>query len=362
MKHFSIKAVLTVCALGITVHGFAGNKDRSGQAGATELLVNPWGQSTGLFGQNTACVKGIEAMKCNIAGLAFVDKTEFGLSYTDYIKGSGVTVTNFAFAQKVGEAGVIGFNLMSMGFGDVDVTDYNHPEGGVGTFKPEFYNLSLGYAKKFSNNICAGAAVTIVQEGLTNISATGACFEAGVQYVTGKRDNFHFGITLRNVGTNMRFSGDGFATSFENVDNTNASYGLNRDTRAEKFEMPTYLSFGASYDLYLDDIEYHEAAHPNHRLTPLFNFTSNSFNNDYIGGGLEYAFKETIMLRGSYRYEANINDAALSTTLYTGFSFGATAQKAIGEKGPRLAVDYSFRPTQKPANGVHTFTLRFMRR
>jgi len=201
-----------------------------------------------------------------------------------------------------------------------------------------------------------------VQEQINNIHATGACFEAGIQYITGKRDNFHFGITLRNVGTNMRFSGDGFSGSFDNTNNTNASYTINRYTPAEKFEMPTYLNFGVSYDFYFDEgrMSGDSGAVPKHKLTVMGNFTSNSFNNDYLGGGLEYSFHNMFMIRGAYRYEKNIGDAALATTFYTGYSFGGTVKVPVSSKGQKMAIDYSYRPTQRPANGVHTVSLRFM--
>ena len=67
------------------------------------------------------------------------------------------------------------------------------------------------------------------------------------------------------------------------------------------------------------------------------------------------------MLRAAYRYENSITDADNSTTFYTGLAAGATVQYQIGDDGPKLALDYAFRPTRQPANGVHTISLRFMR-
>ena len=55
---------------------FAGNKDRSGQAGASELLINPWARSSGWGNVSTANVQGLEAMFINVAGLAFANRTE----------------------------------------------------------------------------------------------------------------------------------------------------------------------------------------------------------------------------------------------------------------------------------------------
>lgn len=361
MKNFSTKAALACCLLGMSLQAFAGNKDRTGQAGATEMLINPWAQSTGVFGLNTSYVSGVEAMKNNIAGLAEVDKTDIGVSHGVYLTGSQVGINDLGIAQKLGNAGVVGLNIMSMSFGDITMTDYNNPEG-YGTFHPQFLNIELGFAKEFSNNVHAGVAGTFVSEQVGNISATGACFEAGVQYVTGKRNNFHVGITLRNLGTNMRFTGNGFSIDGENPQAT-PSFAVTTQYPTDKFEMPTYLNMGASYDFYLD--EHHTQGGtdtPKHRLTVMGDFTSNSFENDYLGLGVEYAFREMFMLRAGYRYENGIGDPATSETMYEGFACGVTLQHRLGDKGPMLAVDYSYRPTMRPANGVHMFSLRFMRR
>ena len=338
----------------------AGNRDRTGQAGATELLVNPWARSTGLFGMNTSFVSGLEAMKSNIAGLAHVKSTELGLSHSAYLLGNSVSFNNLGFAQKIGEAGVIGFNLTSNGYGEIEITDVENPNGGIGTYKPNFLNATLGYARTFSNNIHAGVAGTLVSEQINDVRATGAAFEAGVQYVTGKRDNFHFGVTLRNIGTNMTFRGSGFSLLTNSPDGDN--YSITVNTPSAKFEMPTYLNFGVSYDFFLDEKKLaNENDLPKHRLTGMVNFTSNSFLSDYIGVGAEYAFKEMFMLRAAYRYERDIFSSENRQTFFTGIAAGATVQKQLGRTGPMLAIDYSFRPTVAPNDGVHTFSLRFMR-
>lgn len=366
MRKYYTKAAMMVCAMGLSVAGFAGNKDRSGQAGATQLLINPWGQSTGVFGMNTSYVKGLDAMKTNVAGLAQVSKTEVGVSHSMYLAGSGIGINNLGFAQNVGNLGVLGANIMSMSFGEIPITDYNNPEGGIGTYNPQFYNVMVGYAKSFSQNISVGAGATFVSEQIPDAKASGTVFEAGIQYVTGKRDNFHFGVTLRNIGTGMRYTGSGFSINTEAPEDE--SYTINRQIPSEQFEMPTYLNLGLSYDFYLDEnnvspeeAQSTEATTPKHRATVMGNFTSNSFNNDYIGGAVEYAFKETIMLRGGYRYESKIGDRALTTTFYTGLCAGATVQFSVGEKGPKMALDYSFRSTRQPNNGIHTISLRLMR-
>lgn len=361
MKNISTKAIIAICAVGLSFNSFAGNKDRTGQSGAPELLINPWARSTGLFGMNTASVAGIEAMKLNIAGLAQDSTTEIGLSHGVYLSGTGISINNIAIAQKVGETGVIGVNIMSMGFGDIVATDYFNPEG-YGSYHPQFLNVQLGFAKQFSSHINAGVCATYVSEQINNISALGVAFDGGIQYVTGKRDNFHFGIVLHNIGTNMRFTGTGFAI---NADQPQASptFAVTANYPSDKFEMPTYLNIGLSYDIFLD--EHHlknKDDQPVQRLSAFGNFTSNSFNNDYLGAGLEYGYKGMFMLRGAYRYEKGIGSLSTSSTMYSGLAVGATVQTRIGgDKAPMLALDYSFRPTQRPANGVHMISVRMTR-
>jgi len=361
MKNFSTKALVAICALGVSFSSFAGNKDRSGQAGAPEMVINPWARTTGLFGMNTACVGGLEAMKLNIAGLAQDTSMEVGVSHGVYLTGTSISINDIGITQKLGEVGVLGLNIYSMSFGDIPTTDYFNPEG-YGTYHPQFLNIELGFAKQFSTHINAGVSATYVSEQINNISAIGLAFDGGIQYTTGKRDNFHFGIALRNIGTNMRFSGSGFAISADQPQSS-PNFAVTVDYPSDKFEMPTNLNIGASYDIFLDENHLSsKASVPQHRLSVIANFTSNSFNNDYIGGGLEYGYKGLFMLRCAYRYENGIGDPATTTTMYTGLAFGATVQTRFGnKKSSMLALDYSYRPTDRPANGVHMISLRYNR-
>ncbi len=361
MNNFSIKVFVAVFAIGISYSAFAGNKDRVGQAGAPELQINPWARSSGSFGLNTASTDGIEALKINIAGLANDSGFQVGISHGIYLSGTGISINNLAVAQKLGDAGVIGVNIMSVGFGDITATDYFNPEG-YGSYHPQFLNVQLGFSKQFSTHINAGVAATYVSEQINNISALGLAFDGGIQYVTGKRDNFHFGIVLHNIGTNMRFSGTGFAINADQPQ-SNPKFAVTANYPSDKFELPTNLNIGLAYDMYLDQNHLSSKdATPQHRLTAFGNFTSNSFNNDYLGAGVEYGYRGMFMARAAYRYENGIGNMSTSTTMYQGLAFGLTAQTRFGgAKSPLVSLDYSFRPTQRPANGVHMIAIRMTR-
>lgn len=344
MKHIYKLLIVALVVSFCSVDTFAGNKDRVGQAGANELLINPWARSAGIHSLNTASAKGIEAMRMNVAGLAFTEKTQLAFSSTRWLEGSGISVNALGFAQRVGDSGVFGLTFMSLSPGEIVKTTENLPDGGTGeTFKPQFLNIGLAYSHSFSTSIHGGMLLRVINHSISNIGAFGVGLDIGIQYVTGEKDNFKFGIALRNVGTPMKFSGDGLDFTYTNP---NSGEDQKASQRAEKFELPTLLNIGLSYDfLFADD---------DIRATVAGNFTSNSFRSDFIGAGLELGWRETFMLRAGYKYEDGMFDYTTGVSVLSGFAAGFTVALPNKDKGAGVAIDYAFRSTRSTYNGNHT--------
>ena len=100
MKHTFLAAGLMVLLANIA---FAGNPDRQGEAGANQLLINPWARAAGFHSMNTASVSGTDALFGNIAGLARINKTQIQLSNTRYLDGADIKINSLGFAQKIGK-------------------------------------------------------------------------------------------------------------------------------------------------------------------------------------------------------------------------------------------------------------------
>jgi hypothetical protein len=351
MKSF-YKYLITLVIIGMLIipesYLYAGNKDRSGQAGATELLINPWARSSGWGNVSTANVKGLEAMFINVAGLAFTKRTDLVFSHTTYLKGSDINMFAFGFSQRIGDAGVIGMNVVSMSFGEINVTTPDSPEGGLGVFKPNLLNVAVAYSKAFSNSIYGGITIKIISESIADVSAQGIAIDAGIQYVTGDMEQIKFGIALKNIGPRMKFSGDGLLRTAFFPEQANS---FSMSVPSESFELPTALDIGFSYDFYMGDWN---------RLTLAANFRSNSFGKDQFMGGLEYSLKTYLMLRVGYTYEDGITKKADRTTVFTGPSAGITVSIPTNkEKGSSIDIDYSYRATD-PFSGTHSIGARFV--
>lgn len=348
LSKYIYKGFILGSALFTSFATFAGNEDRAGSAGASELLINPWARSSAWADAGVSSVKGLEAMFVNVAGLSYADKTEIIFSNTNWLSGlADIQVNNFGLAQRVGETSVIGITFMSMNFGDIPITTTELPEGGIGTFNPRYNNINLAFSKQFSSSISGGLNVKMVTESISNAKASGVAFDAGVRYITGENDNIKFAISLKNVGGPMTFTGDGL-----NLDILNTSTGttIAMAQRVSDFELPSLLNIGASYDFLLNE---------NNTLTLAGAFTSNSFTKDQFRLGANYMMtttKANFALRAGYVFENGIFNNDTRTTALTGLTAGLSVEKTFGEAQSPIGIDYAYRASV--FGGIHTIGAR----
>lgn len=356
MKKY-LKLIVPVAVAGVFLSPgsmLAGNPDRVSQAGATELLINPWARSSGWAGANVAGIHGLESMNSNVAGIAFTRKTELMFDRAQWLKGSGININSFGLTQHVGSTGALGLSIMSMNFGDIPITTADQPDGGLGTYSPQYMNIGLSYAKGFSDNIYGGMTVRVISEKTASVSARGVALDAGIQYIAGKYDQLKFGISLKNVGPRMKYSGDGLSFKTPVPAATNSASQMTVEQRAASFELPSQLNIGAGYDFYLTK---DTAKMKNNRITAMGAFTSNSFSKDQFKLGVEYSWKNILMLRVGYCYEDGIFSSADRTTVFTGPTAGFTVEIPFGKNKSTFGIDYSYRDTN-PFQGVHTLGVR----
>jgi hypothetical protein len=347
MNKAIVNLCIAICCFSATM-AFAGNPDRQGEAGGYELLLNPWARSAGWHALNTSSVAGVEAMQINIAGLSRMNKSEFVIAHSLLFDGTGITMNTLGLAMKMGESGALGIMLNAMDFGDIEFTSVDVPEGNGASFSPSFFNLGLSYSHTFNKKVSVGILIRGVSENITDVGAFGIALDAGVQYVSGQKDNFKFGICLRNMGSPMKFGGEGLNVSAPNA--TNGDYHLTFQVRPSGFELPSMLNIGVSYDFY--------AGNP-HRITVLGNFTANSFSVDQLGAGVEYSYKEMFMARVGYRYDLGIPANDPQHQIYTGLAAGVTIEVPTKKDSPgRFGFDYAYLATN-PFSGTHQFSIRY---
>ena len=359
-KSFRYIVLSFVILMGLSApQAFAGNKDRSGQAGAAELLINPWAASSGWGNAGMSLVHGVDALFGNVAGITSCHTLDLNFTHTSWLVGVGndTRIASFGALVRVGESSVLGLSFMSFSIGEIPITTTQNPDPNtLGTFKPNLMNINLAFAKSFSNSISGGFNLKIISESIKDMSGVGVALDAAIQYVTGPYDNVHFGVTLKNIGPTMKFSGDGLSFRAFLVEGSTQQFTMVQ--RVDDFELPTQLSIAAAYDFLFAETN---------RITVAGNFASNSFTNDQFTLGLEYGWKEMFMIRAGYTYEngiwskSGILEDANCMNINRGLSAGVSVQVPLTKKedGMKLAVDYSYRDTYT-FNGTHSVGARII--
>ncbi len=350
MKIINIIRNTILCGtmLSLSTISYGGNGDRVGSAGATQLLVNPWGRSLGFADAGVACGTGLGATFTNIAGLAFTPKTQIMFDRTNWLGNAGIALNAFGLAQRINESTVFSVAIISMNYGDIDITTVDQPEGGIGEFSPRSNNFNVGIAHAFSNSIYAGINFKVVTESISNIKGTGIGMDIGIKYVTGEQDHIKFGITLKNVGPTMSFRGDGLSTAIVNPD---TEENATLEQRTDKFELPSLLALGASYDFNLTETD---------KLTIAAAFSANSFSYDQFKIGADFG-KEIgqaafhimagfIYEKGVFNKDFELDDRATSLS---GLTAGVSIDAIVGKNKNNIGFQYAFRSTSH-FSGIHT--------
>lgn len=318
----------------------AGSDERKGTGGALEMRIPVGPRGTALGGSVVSSTDGIEALFWNPAGLAGMSGTEAMFSNTAYF--ADMRVNYVGIATQVGGFGALGLSVKALDVGDIIVTTTAAPEGTGDIINPTFTVVGVSYAREFTDRVRFGGTVSFVNESIRDVSASGVAFDFGVLYATGWR-TLNLGLAMKNFGTSMHFDGAGFGSS-QNIPSADPSASP-RTLRAtsSSFEMPSYFSLGASYDL-VDNSQY--------QLKALGAFQNNNFVGDNVSGGMEWIYRKQLALRASY-FGTITSSLDLATgnesvsfdsgdDLYAGWALGGSAGVKAG--GTSLDIDFSWRP------------------
>jgi hypothetical protein len=363
------------CAAAFTA--MAGNRDRSGQAGAQHLLIDPWARSSGWNSCGVAETRGLESVFSNVAGLAFTRRTEVAYTRTQYLVGSGggININAFGVAQgltyknketgKKLDIGTIAISVFAMGFGDIYRTTEGSPDGDGSIFSPKLNCIGIHYAKSFNKFIHGGVSFKIVNESLSDLRANGLAIDIGVQYLAGAYENFKIGVTLQNLGLPVSYRGDGI--SIRGV-REGTSYVASYKFNEASYELPALLTVGLSYDFLIFADEYQKMSKQDkkdegltrndaiHRITLAGSFTANAYSRDNFAIGIEYGFMKYLQLRAGYLIQSfekrNIEGKdrvfVNQDSFYLGPSAGVSVGVPLAKKGrgnQQLLIDYAYRFT-----------------
>lgn len=351
MKFKNLQKLLGLFLILVLVNSvvFAGPRSKYGLSAAPELLIPVGSIGTSLSGSDLANVSGVEALYWNPSGLANLSgkSGEALFSHQKYI--ADINVNYFAGAYSLGSLGTVGLSVKALGFGDIEITTVDNPDGTGQTYSPTYITAGLSYARAMTDRIMFGATFKVITEQITNESATGLAVDLGLQYLVGNT-GLKFGVALKNLGPSMRFDGTDLEQYYQPVGTPSGSQNQPRRVTLNDFELPTSLSMAISYDL---------LAGKNNTFTFNGTFQNNSYSPDDYAVGLEYNFKKIVYLRAAYNLDQEFWVKPIgikSTDRLFGPSAGIGLRYAFGSFN--VSFDYAYRyVTQSALASNQFFTL-----
>ena len=251
----------------VSLMAVAGNINRTGTAGAQELLIPVGAKDVALGGSDMAYTTGVDAIYWNPAGVARGDGVQAMFSHMSYIGDIGIEYG--AVTVNAGDLGFLGFSIKAVNFGNIPTTTEDYPDGTGQTYSPAYVTSGITYSRMLNDRISVGATVNLVSEKIMSTSATGVAVDAGVQYNGLGVPGLKLGVSIKNVVPNMTFSG---ADLYRTGNTTSDSRGTQTyAVVAAPFELPSQMELGLAYDWKADD---------SNNLTVFTDFENNNYQDD----------------------------------------------------------------------------------
>jgi opacity protein-like surface antigen len=332
------KLLLITMSLIFTTAIIAGDASRKGTNGAEEVLIPVGARGIAVGGTFLANFTGLESIYYNPAGLDVIPRTEAMFSYINYL--ADINISYFAVGTTLGDFGSIALDLKSFDFGEIPITTNQFPDGTGQFYSPTFLTVGLTYSKVLTDRISIGTNFKFITESIQNASASGFAVDAGVQYRF--TEAFMFGVTIKNVGTNMAFTGGDLSQRSTIPGSTPGSTPGTYEIITEPFQIPSQFDLSITYGLNINE---------QNNLLFASAFTVNNSLDDQLAFGLEYGFVNSFFVRGGYGfYTENTSQSIFGLTLGAGIDYN------VGEFG--IIFDYAYREIQEFPTSNHIFTVK----
>lgn len=256
----------------------------------------------------------------NPAALAWTEqRVDVAGSVNEWI--AGIEYSSLAATLRFGEGrlGVLGFNMTSVNYGDLQRTIRADNERGyldAGTFSPTAFSFGISYAKSLSDQFSVGANMKFVTQDLgagvvelterntfveQSYKADATVVDFGVFYRT-SFESLKFAMTVRNFSPDVKF-----------------------DSRDH--ELPLTFKMGVSMDV-MDLMDVDKTKH-----SLLVNVDANRPRdyNEQIQVGAQYTFLNVFVLRGGYVFPSDEE----------GYSLGFGVKGSMRGKH-FISADYSY--------------------
>jgi len=261
----------------------------------------------------------------NPGGVANVNNMQLLFNHYSYIADM-----NYEFGAAlipISGVGTIGAFIGSLGYGEIERTTVQSPEGTGEKVSASSVVVGLSFGRALTDRFSLGANLKYVREQIWHSYATGFAFDVGVLYKAFYK-NIKLGMSISNFGTEMQLNGRDMLVQHD-INSTFAgnNENINANLETEKYPMPILFRMGLSADILKDFFEI-----PNYNWIVAFDAIHPSDNKEYVNIGTEIGIYNMLYLRGGYR-EFMLEDRE------GGLTFGVGLQ--VDVLGGKMNIDYA---------------------
>ena len=303
------------------------------------VLIEPSARIAGMGNAGVTNYDEIEAVYYNPAAIGHL--TGYGVQFTHSLWIADITYDYAAAAVSLGDVGNLYASVTSLNSGDIAVTTVQQEHGTGEKYSVSDVGFGIGFGRLVSDRFSVGMEVQYLQETIWHSSLSAFSLNVGTLYRISP-DGLHIGASLSNFGTRGAFDGRELRIQY---DQNPQVYGDNGTLPAQLFtdDFPLPILFRVGVGL---PIEINEGS----KLHVEVDAFHPSDNTESISMGAEWAFQNTLFLRGGYQNLFQ-QDSELGLTLGAGLQYQSDDY--------RVSFDYGW-ADQGRLEKTHRLTLGIM--
>jgi hypothetical protein len=333
----SLKIFLIILIFFQSVNSILANKPyRVGTTAANFLEIGYGPAGIAMGDAYVSKVNDLSAVYWNPAGLAFMNYNEALFMVQPWIV--DVNTSFAAVGIPVENIGTFAFNIINVGYGDMEVTTLSMQDGTGEMFDANEFAVSFSYARAITEGFAFGASVKYVSSQIWHLIGSAFAFDLGViiqseffSPTENPNDGMRIGMSISNYGTKLQYDGIDLINPIDILPNEHGNY---RDVpgqfRLSSWELPLIFRVGMSFKPIVIENQSVtlavDALHPNN-------------NSESINMGMEYGLNiptfGQLFLRGGYK-ALYMESSEFGITIGAGFSMNLL-------KNTGIRCDYAYR-------------------
>ncbi len=313
--------------------------DNAGTSAMNFLKIGVSARAVGMGSAQAAVVNDVSSLYWNPSGMAGMTKNQVLASNNNWI--ADISHNFLAVAAPMGDLGVIGVSVSHLSMGELNVTTWDDTYGTGETFPAHSTAIGIGWARQMNDRFRVGIHVKYINETISNSSANTFAVDVGSQYDIGW---LRMGMSIHNFGPAANISGRDMMVRIDPLTEVGSNpKDVTANLETQEWALPIAFQLGFAVTPW---------------RTEMFRFTGSvdyRDERDYrpqtnIGG--EFAFEETIFLRGGVKNRVGSDVTGLNVELNEVYllSAGVGVAYAIPATAFTVHFDYAYQQLQYFSN------------